>query len=653
MVGNILGNRYEVLERIGTGGMSLVYRARDITLNRLVAVKVLKHQWAEDDEVVRRFEQEARAAASLVDRHIVQVYDVGRDEPDIHYMVMELVAGETLRAKLDREAPLAVTSAMEIADQVARGLEVAHSRKLVHRDIKPQNVLITPEGEIKVTDFGIAYAATTGTLVNTGSLLGTVQYLSPEQARGKLIGPQSDLYSLGVVLFEMLTGKLPFESDSAIGVAIKHLQDEPARIDAMRPEVPTLVADIVERSLSKDPAERYQSAHALRQDIDRYLNPEPSVGNALSPAVAADLSERRSGRGDKNDGQSARKRRRWLPWVIAAVIVVLLAGGSVYAFNRWINVPLESVPNLHGKSLKAAQSLLATRQLHGAVEGHFPSGSVPKGHILKENPAAGTRVKSGQSIALILSSGPTPVKVPSLSREEVSMAIPLLNTLGLKHKIHTINSSLPSGEIIRQSPKGQQMVGEGSTVALWVSNGANQSKGLMPNLIGATVSQAASELLPDNVTMGTPSTLYSTQPSNTIIDQSPAPYSSLTGVSSASITISQGLSPISSSLAENRSTIRFTISSSARPKSLLKIVVTDQAGNQEMYYQQVNPGEPIEWIVHWYGNTGQYVISLNGQAEQPYALVPNSSASSGSSPSPTNSSAPPSNSPLPPSGGGG
>ncbi|MCY0908213.1 MAG: protein kinase, partial [Sulfobacillus thermotolerans] len=192
MVGKIFGSRYEVLERIGNGGMSLVYRARDITLNRLVAVKILKHQWAEDDEVVHRFDQEARAAASLVNRHIVQIYDVGREEPDIHYMVMELVAGETLRSKLDREGALPIAEALDIADQVAQGLEAAHAQKVVHRDIKPQNILIATDGTVKVTDFGIAYAATSGTLVNTGSLLGTVQYLSPEQARGKIVGPQSD-----------------------------------------------------------------------------------------------------------------------------------------------------------------------------------------------------------------------------------------------------------------------------------------------------------------------------------------------------------------------------------------------------------------------------------------------------------------------------
>lgn len=641
MVGNILGSRYEVLERIGTGGMSLVYRARDITLNRLVAVKILKHQWAEDEEVVRRFEQEARAAASLVDRHIVQVYDVGRDEPDIHFMVMELVAGETLRAKIDREGPLAPEEAMRIADQVAQGLEAAHLRKLVHRDIKPQNVLITPEGEVKVTDFGIAYAATTGTLVNTGSLLGTVQYLSPEQARGKLIGPQSDLYSLGVVLFEMLSGRLPFESDSAIGVAIKHLQDEPPRLDQLRPGIPAAVADIVERALSKDPAERYQSARALRQDIDRYLNPPPAlVANQPEPVLTP---ERRGAKA--SNGSQSKKRRRWLPWAIVIAVILLLAGGTVYAYQRWINAPLVSVPNVHGKSLHQARSLLAARTLSWTVDGHGYSETVAKGDVLSERPSAGSRVKSGQSVVLILSAGPLPVHVPNVSHEEVSAAKAYLRTMGLKVKVHHISSTLPAGEVVRQHPHGGRIVGQGSTVGLWVSNGAPKASGTMPDLIGMTPSQAASELARDNMTVGTPTQINSTEPPNTIVDQSPAPFSGLSGVSSVSVAISIGPTPISSSELESKTRIPITIASSARPHSLLKIVVTDAAGNEEIYYQEVNPNDAVDWTVSWYGQYAEAAISLNGTLLGTRRLVPNAtSPAPSSSPSP---SASPSASPSP------
>lgn len=640
MVGSILGNRYEVLERIGTGGMSLVYRARDLTLNRLVAVKILKHQWAEDAEVVRRFDQEARAAASLVDRHVVQVYDVGRDEPDIHYMVMELVAGETLRAKIDREAPLSVEVALDIADQVAQGLEVAHARKLVHRDIKPQNVLISAEEVVKVTDFGIAHAATTGTLVNTGSMLGTVQYLSPEQARGRLIGPQSDLYSLGVVLFEMLTGKLPFESDSAIGVAIKHLQDEPARIDAIRSDVPKAVADIVERALSKDPAERYHSAHAIRSDIARALHPEDIP--APLPAVPVDHQE---------DGQKGgKKRRRWLPWAVVALMVAILAGGGVYAFNRWLNPPIVSVPNLKGMALPTAEARAKRLGLTLDVVGHRHSSKVAKNHILTETPSPGARIKSSRPVSVLISSGPHTETVPPVVKETVYQAKQeLVSTMGLKVTVHHVASNEAQGMVLRQQPRPGAVVAQGSRVTLWVSKGSSTAATVMPNLVGLTVPKAASLLAGMNITIGTPISQYSTETPNTIIDQSPAPFSGLSGVTSVSVTTSSGPDPVSSQLPRNHSLVKWTIPTSARPKSLLKVVVTDQAGNEEVYYQQVNPGEQVSYPVVWYGNSGDLTASLNGQVQPIKRLVPNHSTSPSAS---STSSQPPSGSQSPSSAGG-
>lgn len=649
MVGSILGGRYEVLERIGTGGMSLVYRARDITLNRLVAVKILKHQWAEDDEVVRRFDQEARAAASLTDRHIVQVYDVGRDEPDVHYMVMELVAGETLRAKLNREAPLPVNEALMMADQVAAGLEVAHDKKLVHRDIKPQNILITENGTVKVTDFGIAYAATTGTLVNTGSLLGTVQYLSPEQARGKLIGPQSDVYSLGVVMFEMLTGKLPFESDSAIGVAIKHLQDDPPDVKTLRPDVPLAVDALVKRALSKDPSDRHQSVHALRQDIGRILDPgkapaEVSLVEAPPGGLPAEGDEGTRGKRPPKTGF-----RRWLPWLIGLAVILLLVGGGVYAFQRWLNPPTVMVPNIQGKSLKIAQSRARAKGLMLDVVGHASSATMPKNFVLHESPNPGTTVKSGQPIEVVVSSGPTMKLVPLMKGEDVFQAKQELKTLNLKPTLKHVASNRPGGQVVRQSPAAGKSIPSGSHVTLWVSNGPKQVSQTMPNMVGLTVSEAASELIGLNVTVGSPSDQYSTEPVNTIIDQNPAPYASLKGVSQVGVTISTGPSPESASLPRNVSTPTWSVPSSAAPKSVLKVVITDQAGNEEVYYQQVNPGKTVEFPIVWYGNTGQLLAYLNGQAAPPEALTPNSpsptsasSSTSSSSPS-SQSSAPSSN----------
>lgn len=624
MVGSVLGGRYEVLERIGTGGMSLVYRARDITLNRLVAVKILKHQWAEDEEVVRRFEQEARAAASLVDRHVVQVYDVGRDQGDIHYMVMELVAGETLRSLLDRNGPLPIEQALDIADQVAAALEAAHGKKLVHRDIKPQNILLAEDGTVKVTDFGIAYAATSGTLVNTGSLLGTVQYLSPEQARGKLIGPQSDLYSLGVVLFEMLTGRLPFESESAIGVAIKHLQDEAPTVSSLRPDVPGPVNGLVMRALAKDPAERYQSARAFRQDIARVLKPASEV----AVSAAADVPDPVPAE-DKVAGKRTgkpRRRRKWWPWLVAAILA-LAVGGGVYAFHQWLYVPTVTVPNLKGESVTHARSELKALGLTLTVSGKSPSTAFPKNFILSESPAAGTQVKAGQSVSVVVSSGPSVVSLTDFRGQDIFQARQELSTLGLKVTVHHVNNAAAQGIVVRQRPAPGTSVKEGSTVTLWVSNGPAQTAATMPNLEGLTVSEAASELIGLNLTVGSPTNQWSTEPVNTVIDQSPAPYSSLNGVSQVTVVVSNGPSPQSANLPKNLTVAQWTIPNNAPPKSVLKVVVTDSAANEEIFYQQVDPGQAVQFPVTWYGDSGQLAVYLNGQALPPQTLTPNFSPS--------------------------
>ncbi len=619
MVGKILGSRYEILERIGQGGMSLVYRARDITLNRLVAVKILKHQWAEDDEVVHRFDQEARAAASLANRHIVQVYDVGRDDPDIHYMVMELVPGETLRSKLDREAPLPIAEALSIADQVAQGLEAAHGQKVVHRDIKPQNILIASDGTVKVTDFGIAYAATSGTLVNTGSLLGTVQYLSPEQARGKLVGPQSDLYSLGIVLFEMLTGRLPFEADSPIGVAIKHLQDEAPEVRSLRSDVPEPVEKVVQRSLSKDPAERYQSANAMRQDIQRALHGEKD-GAVLGSQGVAVL--------DAAHGSKSAKRRKWLPWVIFVTLLLALVGTGLYLLNRWIYSPVVTLPNIQGQSLKSAQAKLGRLGLVISIGGHSPSAHLPKDYVLSENPSPGTQIKGGQTVQVVLSTGPQEVLVPNVTGEDAFQAEQNLSTQGLRAATRHMKSHTVQGQIVKQSPGPGTRLPQGKVVTIWVSDGPPAVAQIMPDLQGLSVSQAASLLIGRNVTVGSSTSIYSTQPANTIIDQTPEPYSSVSHSTPVNVTVSEGLSPESARVVKNKTLITFQIPNSVPSKSVLKVVVTDSAGNKEVFYQQVNPGQPIQIPVVWYGANGQLLMFLNGQAQAPQPLVAKGSQAS-------------------------
>lgn len=615
MVGKILGGRYEVLERIGTGGMSLVYRARDLTLNRTVAVKILKRQWAEDEDVVRRFDQEARAAASVTNRHVVQVFDVGQEDPDVHYIVMELISGETLRAKLDRDHTLSVREALNIAVQIADALEAAHRQKLVHRDIKPQNILIADDGTVKVTDFGIAYAAATGTLVNTRSFLGTVQYLSPEQARGKMVGAQSDLYSLGVVLFEMLTGKLPFESDSAIGVALKHMQDEAPDVRSIRPTIPEPVSRIVARALSKDPAERYQTASAFKLDMMRFLDPDadlPPAPAVVEPPAAGRSRSELPSRAKAKDEQKHKHPAR--AWTIAGLIAALVVAAAIFAFYHWLRTPPVAVPNVRGMTLGAAETRLRARGLTAKLAGRNFSATVRAGRVLSETPPANSTVKRGQLVALVVSAGPVRVTLPNFRGDSLDAAVQNLNSLDLRHRVKRVHSGLPADVVTRQSPSAHQRIAHGQTVTLWVSEGRRHAV-TMPDVVGMTMSKAAAVLARDNLSAASPGRTYSTDPANTIVDQSPEPYDSVRGIRQVSLWLSDGLSPESQHLNRNQTAEPFTIAASAPHNSLFRAVVTDQAGNKEVYYRIVDPGQTVTINTTWYGTEGQVQTFLNGKHE--------------------------------------
>ena len=270
MSGRILSNRYELLERVGGGGMAFVYRARDLRLNRIVAVKILSPHFTSDEDFVRKFRREAQAAASLSSPSIVGVYDVGQDG-DVHYIVMEFLHGKTLKQVLNENGPLEVSEVLQIGRQIAEALQVAHKHGVIHRDIKPHNIMLTADGHVKVTDFGIARAVTASTLTETGAMVGSVHYISPEQARGGIVGEKSDIYSLGVVLYELLTGQVPFAGDSMFSIALKHLQEQPRSVRELDPNIPVAVEQIVQKAMSKDQASRYQTAEELASDLKRLL----------------------------------------------------------------------------------------------------------------------------------------------------------------------------------------------------------------------------------------------------------------------------------------------------------------------------------------------------------------------------------------------
>jgi eukaryotic-like serine/threonine-protein kinase len=415
----VLGDRYTLVELLGNGGMAEVYLARDNSLGREVALKVLREQYTDDEEFVERFRREAMSAAALNHPGIVQVYDRGRSEDGTFYIVMEYVPGGTLKERIKDERNLAPREAAEIASQVADALAVAHHRGVVHRDVKPQNVLLTASGEAKVSDFGIARAASSKTMTQTNSVLGTLSYMSPEQVRGDRVGPASDLYSLGVVLYEMLAGELPYRGDDPIATAMKHLDEPPRNPRETNPAVPEELGALVVKLLAKDPEGRYASAASLSEDLRRIcagLAVWPGAGTTrrMSPdtgetrPVPAAVPRRRP------DPPSGRRRTLALS-VVALLLGVALLGGLAWALggdtpdqkapDKVVAERVE-VPGVVGLPQEEAQKRLAGEGLELGSRDEDSSAAVAEGAVIEQDPAPGTRVNQGRAVNVVISTGP-------------------------------------------------------------------------------------------------------------------------------------------------------------------------------------------------------------------------------------------------------
>jgi eukaryotic-like serine/threonine-protein kinase len=435
----VLDDRYDVVRPLGSGGMGEVYLARDRVLGRDVALKVLRKQYAGDDEFAERFKREAMSAASLSHPNIIQVYDRGETEEGASYIAMEYVPGGTLKERILREGPLEAADAAGIGAQVAEALGAAHDRGMVHRDIKPQNVLLAARGGAKVADFGIARAGSSATISRTGSVMGTAGYMSPEQALGKPATPKSDLYSLGVVLYEALTGELPYTADNPIAVSMKHV-NEPLRPPVQRnPRIPEGMNALVTKLLAKDPEDRYADADELADDlwrvnrglepvaagVGRKQGPGTQRSTALtSPNVSSEMHRPRP-------GPVPYRRRRGLPWLLIAIVVILFTLGvlgSVQAIlgpdamNGWFDVfqggkrspgqpagqEKVTVPNVDGLTRSLAQKRLTDAGLGVGKVTSFPSDSVAAGRVIEPGIVAGTPVEPGTDVNLTISSGPQP-----------------------------------------------------------------------------------------------------------------------------------------------------------------------------------------------------------------------------------------------------
>ncbi len=518
----LLGGRYELDGVVGRGGMAEVYRARDIRLDRVVAVKTLREDLARDQTFQARFRREAQSAAALNHPSIVAVYDTGEDNATpahIPYIVMEYVDGRTLRDLLRDDRRLLPERALEITDGVLRALDYSHRNGIIHRDIKPGNVMLMRSGDVKVMDFGIARAIsdTQQTMTQTAQVIGTAQYLSPEQARGERVDARSDLYSTGCLLYELLTGRPPFLGDSPVAIAYQHVRENPVPPSRIDPEIPAWADSIVLRAMAKDPAQRYQSANDMRTDIQRALSGVP----VAAPRTAAYGATRRMepgpgpteaiqgyGYGGPDDGDTyggydryggqgggGGRRRAALWWTLGALAVLAIAGGVAYAVF-FSSGGGKAVPQVAGQTVAAAERSISGAGFHSTV--HYEASSVAKGHVISTNPSFGTLEPAGTLITLNVSKGPAKIKLQDVVGWQVATAEGTLRNQGFRVSTKTkANSPKAAGTVLGETPRGGTYQAPGSTVTLLVSGGEVK----VPSVIGDPPQTARQILQNDGFTV--------------------------------------------------------------------------------------------------------------------------------------------------------
>ncbi|WP_461224370.1 Stk1 family PASTA domain-containing Ser/Thr kinase [Lacticaseibacillus suihuaensis] len=491
--GYILNERYQLLKTLGEGGMANVYLAHDLILDRDVAVKVLRLDLQNDPDTIRRFQREAMATTELVHPNIVAIYDVGESHGQ-QYLVMEYVPGSDLKKYIVEHFPIPYQRVVDIMTQILSAVQLAHDHNIIHRDLKPQNILIDADGNAKITDFGIAVALSDNSMTQTNSLLGSVHYLSPEQARGSMPTRQSDIYALGIILFEMLTGTVPFEGDSAVSIALKHFQEDMPSVRDFDPRIPQALENVVLKATAKDPSNRYTSADAMSLDLKTALSPTrareakyavPADGSLEetkvipTPALAAAQAAPKPAAAAKPEpapaAKPAKKRRFWAkywPFVLLGVVLLMIVAGLAYAFSG--KQGDYAVPDLTGMTRAQAETALESRNLElGAVTTAY-SSKVDRDRVIKSDPKANTSLKAGAKVAITLSKGAKKVTLSDYTGASYADVKADLEDRGftVKQKKKTSRSAVP-GTILSQDPTaGTKVVAKETTITFTVAKAA-------------------------------------------------------------------------------------------------------------------------------------------------------------------------------------
>jgi len=603
VLGKVLGGRYTLLERIGAGGMAVVYKAHCSLLDRMVAVKILREELSQDEQVVQRFKREAQSVARLSHPNIVSIYDVG-SEAGYYYIVMEYIDGITLKEAIQSEQGMKPERALQIAIQVCSALSHAHRQGIIHRDIKPQNIILSKDDAVKVTDFGIALAAAGGTLTHSGKLLGSVHYISPEQAKGSIIDQTSDLYSLGAVLYELITGRVPFEGDSPIAVAFQHVNAPIVPPAQILPALAPSIDYLINKSLSKNPRQRFATAQEMQQALEAALEGK-SVDLIESRLIVSTGASDSAHTMQLNPVAKAEKtvihstsRNKWprLAWSMGLLLLVAVA--AYLMAPRFVAVPDLVVPSVQGKMLEEALHELQQSGLQGTVLTQEFNASVGKNRVISQVPVPNALVKPGREIQLAISLGPAMGIVPNLKGKNFDESSVLIANAGfIVGAIEPVFlAQTPLDEVLSQIPAAETQQPLGTPISLIVNRGQQQTSSEMPSLLTLTIEEGgklASQLeIVISPIREKPSDQFF---AGHIIEQDVLPGTKLMPGSTVGITVSSGPGPAAK-------TEGFAIRMpESETRQELIVTVTDQKSQREEYRGFHESGELVNAIIHYFG----------------------------------------------------
>jgi serine/threonine-protein kinase len=646
IIGRRIDGRYEITELIGVGGMSNVYRAVDVLDGKIVAVKILREEFQSNEEFLRRFKNESKAISVLSHPNIIKVYDVSFSER-MPAIVMEYVDGVTLKEYIEQQGVLSWKEAIYFAVQILRALQHAHDKGIVHRDVKPQNVMLLSDGSLKIADFGIARFSRSETRTLTDRAIGSVHYIAPEQARGEHTDARADLYGVGVMLFEMLTGKLPFEADSPVSVALKQIQLEAVRPTSINPDIPEGLEEIIMKAMQKDIVRRYQSAAEMLKDIDlfkndptmhfeyQYLSPDSETeSRKYRRAISASRENKRgggqtSGNRERKDlrkptGRAARPPRQnddqhesvipALAGVTAAFVLVALAfiATMVWLNNPFARVADVKVPNLVGVMYDAVKNSPEYKDFVIEVESTDFSATYDKGVIFNQSPVAGRTVKVGSKIKVSVSGGQKLVTLPNLIGQEMEVVYAQLTQLGLEYTVAEVFSdSQPAGRLAAMEPGSGSQVAEKSTVKLQISMGPESKVVEVPQLVGLSLEDAKKLAAAFGLEIGGITYVDGEEAYNTVVAQDPASTSLLAEGGMINVNVSSGGLGLKQ--------VKITIPMPKRIDWLVKVqAVID---GKVVLEETVQPNYVRYWYPIFEGNgTVSAIILVDGQLYQEYEI---------------------------------